>query len=248
MKLMFRDIVWIAIIAIIVIFLSRCHRNSTDALDVDLKKLQLKINKDSINYSNAIQGLSHIAANSDSVAAILQVKNKTIEQQLDQRAITISNLTTALRKAKIPVVDTNTIAVDPDYINYCDSLANVSGFMAADYKSYKKNIGLLLHAKDTAINARDGIITVERKAKQDCKDNLNQLMRLFQEAQSDKSRNQLYLGAEVIASPSYFISNAGIALSLKTKTNKLWQLSGGLQTNGQYYFRINGNILISLKK
>lgn len=247
MKFEFKDIVWISFITLIVIFLSRCHRNNSAALDAAKDKLQSKVIQDSINYITAIQQLNKNVVIADSVTKVLQLKNNIIEQQLDQRTATIFNLTAALKKAKIPLVDTNTIAVDPDYINYCDSLADVSQFMAADYTLYKNNTGLLLAAKDTAIRARDGIIVIERKAKQDCKDNFNSLMHLYQ-MQTGKPHNQIYIGPELIATPSYLVSNAGIALSLKTKSNKLWQVSGGIQNNGQYYFRINGNILISLNK
>lgn len=248
MKLTFRDIVWVVIITLIVIGLSKCHRNDKDKLNDKLLSLQAKHRNDSIDNTRQIAEQEHkveaFVKQADSITSI----NKLLETRLDGTANTVIRLSAALRKAKQPGIDTNFITVDQDYVDYCDSLAIKSSSLAYDYFTYKKNNTYILAAKDEVIKGKDDIITTERKAKQNCLNDYNALMHYYKDyQQSVKPANQVYVGVELIGNPSYLINNAGIALTLKTKSNKLWQVSGGIQTNGQYYARINGNILIKLK-
>jgi len=247
MRFEFKDIVWIGIIALVVVLLSRCHRNRSDKLNTDIQALKTKQLQDSIDYQNAVRVYETTAAKADSTAAIYIAKNKDVQLKLDQKSSTILQLSRIIKGAG--PVDTSLTTVGPEYIEYCDSLADVSTAMVVDFQKYKRNTNIILQAKDTIISSKDGIIAAERQAKQNCKNDYNSLMHFYQDAQkAAMPRNQLYLGAELIGTPNYLVSNVGAVVSLKTKTNKLWQLSGGLQTTGQYYIRINGNILISLKR
>lgn len=245
MKFTFRDMVWIVIITLIVIGLSKCHRDDGDRLKEKLLSLEAKHRNDSLSYVQQIKEQENSVVTSIKKADSITVINKSLETRLDGTAATVIKLSAALRRAKQPGIDTNFITVDQDYVDYCDSLAIKSSSLAFDYFNYKKNNAYLLTAKDETIKGKDDIIATERRAKQNCLNDYNALQHFYKEAV--KPTNQVYVGAELIGNPSYLINNAGIALTLKTKSNKLWQISGGLQANGQYYARINGNILIRLK-
>jgi len=248
MKFDFKDIAWVAVVTLIVIFLSKCHREKTDLQDAELNKLGLKIHEDSIETARVIKQYEIIVANKDTIATLYINRNKAIEQQADKQAATVLRLSAALRAYQLPG-DSNITTVSHEYIDYCDSLALTSSDLAINFNNYKRNAAFIIAAKDTALLAKDSIIAAERKAKSDCKNGYNALMRIYQHDQSvNKLHSQLYIGAELIGNPNYLISNVGLALTLKTKANKLWQLSGGIMTSGQYYARINGNILISLKR
>lgn len=248
MKFTFRDIVWIALIVLIVVALSKCHRDDNDKLNNAVKKLQDKHTADSLAYKSIITVQESKVESSVKKADSLSVINKSLEAKLDDNAANVMRLSAALRKAKTPGLDTNLITVDHDYIDYCDSLAFKASDLAVDYSKYKSNTNNLLAAKDETIKGKDDIIATERKAKQNCLDDYNAITHFYRDyIKANKPTNQIYIGAELIGNPAYLINNAGLAITLKTKSNKLWQLSGGIQTNGQYYARINGNILIKLK-
>lgn len=248
MKPTFRDIVWIGIIALMAVLLSKCHRDYNAKQDANYKALQEKHHNDSLNYLRQISKQEQTVAITVKQADSLIKINKVIEARLDDKAADVLRLSSALRKAKIPGIDTNLITVDHDYVDYCDSLAFKASGLAVDYSGYKRNTANLIAAKDATISIKDDIIATERKAKLNCLNDYNALQHFYQDCQKElKPRTQLYAGVELIGNPSYVINNVGLALTLKTKSNKLWQVSGGIQTNGQYYARINGNILIKLK-
>lgn len=248
MKFTFRDIVWVGIITLILVVLSKCHSDKNDSINASLKILHEKHVSDSLSYSKEIISQEHRVNESVYKADSLNNINQVLETKLDDKANTILRLTAALQKAKQLGIDTNFITVDQDYVDYCDSLAIKSSGLALDYFTYKKNNAALIVAKDEIIKAKDGIINIERNAKQSITNDYNALTRIYQDYQkANKAKNQFYIGAELIGNPTYFVNNVGLAISLKTKSNKLWQISGGIQTNGQYYARINGNILIKLK-
>lgn len=249
MKITFRDIVWIVIVTLVVIGLSKCHRDDKYKINEKILSLQAKQRNDSISYNEEIgakeRNVVVLTKLADSVGAV----NKSLESRLDGTAAAVIKLSDALRKAKQPGIDTNFISVDQDYVDYCDSLAFKSASLANDYYDYKKNNTNILAAKDEVIKGKDAIITTERQAKQSCLNDYNALLHYYNDYQkSVRKTNQIFIGAELIGNPSYLVGNVGLVLTLKTKTNKLWQISGGLQTNRQYYARINGNILIKLKR
>lgn len=248
MKFTFRDIVWITIIALILVVLSKCHRDESDKLNAGVRALQEKHIADSLTYKSTIIIQENKVRGSIKKADSLTAVNKRLESTLDSKASDVLRLSTELHKYRTPSIDTNLTTVDQDYISYCDSLSFKASDLAIDYNKYKKNTGFLLQAKDETIKGKDEIIATERKAKENCLTDYSAMVHFYQDCQrSNKVTHQIYIGAELIGNPTYLVNNAGIALTLKTKSNKLWQISGGIQTNGQYYARINGNILIRLK-
>lgn len=245
MKFTFRDIVWIVIITIIVMLLSKCHRDDKGELEEKIKSVQARHRNDSLAYLTAIAVQEHTVQVSVKQADSLQTINRTLETKLDGTAATVVKLSKALQSAKLPGINAQLITVDQDYVSYCDSLAFQSTNLAFEYFNYKKNNNSLIEKKDEIIKGKDNIIATERQAKDNCLRDYDALTHYYQKAA--KTTNQVFIGVELIGNPTYLVNNAGLAITLKTKTNKLWQVSGGLQTNGQYYARINGNILIRLK-
>lgn len=248
MKFTFRDIVWVGIIALTLLVLSKCHRDDNDNLGIDIKQLKEKAYKDSIALTKQVQIHEYTAEVARQQAIIYTAKNKIIERQLDSTNLVAMRLARYIKGYEQPGIDTTFTTVGPEYINYCDSLADLTVLTSYNFGNYKKNTAIVLAAKDTMLMAKDSIISIERLAKQKTLRDYNGLMHFCQDMQKEvKPRGQVYIGAELMANPSHFINNAGVALSLKTKSNKLWQVSGGIQSNGGYYARVNGNILIKLK-
>jgi hypothetical protein len=247
MKFTFRDMVWVAIIVLIVIYLSKCHRDNSGKLDDSIKELQDKTRSDSVQHAAQVRLYEARIAEAQTRSRKYSEENKAIEQQLDKKSATVLRLSAALKDLKI--VDTNVIGVGQEYLDYCDSLAIESSNLVVNFANYKRNNGYIITAKNLEITAKDSLLDIKDKAYQSCKADYNALMHFYKQSQKQlKPRNQVYVGAEIMANPHYLVSNVGVALTLKTKDNKLWQLSGGIQTNGQYYIRVNGNILIKLKR
>ena len=179
-------------------------------------------------------------------AAAVQLRS---DLQLGQSIAINNRLSAAVKAAKLFPIDSTFIAVSPEYVNYCDSLAVFSDSITLNFENNKRNNAHLLLTKDTIIKLQQNQVANERASYEQCKRDFNSLRNFYAQAESQhKPRNQIYLGAELIGNQYTLIQNVGAVLSLKTKTNKLWQVSGGLQSNGGYYGRINGNFLIRFHK
>lgn len=250
MKITFRDMVWAGIVTLIVVALSKCHRDEKYESDKEIQRITNEANaKDSAHTVE-----QQVADNKLNIA-IGQIQNATEKQQatdrqLSQSMTTIARLSAAVKSAKLLPEDTTFTMVSPEYINYCDSLAITGEKLNIDFGEYKQKTGGLLLSKDSAFNLQGNMLKQERTAYAQCRKDYSALQLLYAAKQqsAQKAHNQVYLGAELIGNQYTVIQNVGAVVSLKTKSNKLWQVSGGLLSGGGYYGRINGNILISFKK
>ena len=249
MKMTFRDIVWCAILALVLIMLSKCHRDKTNKLSESVTELMSQAKAtDSIHAVKVMRDENRLNI------LLGQLQNATADQQaadkqVTQSMTTIARLSAAVKAAKFFTGDTSFVTVGPEYVMYCDSLAITSEATGVEFSAYKKRTGFLLLAKDTALRLQEGLLKSERAYSASCKKDFNALQHFYTESEKrNKPRNQLFVGAELLGNQTTMIQNVGAVLSLKTKTNKLWQISGGLQNNGGFYGRINGNILIRLRK
>ncbi len=249
MNITFRDIVWVGIIALIIIVLSKCHRDKTDDLNGDVQALLIERRmSDSVHKINA-QALENKLNVAIGQAQVAREDQRSAEGKLNASVATATRLAAELRRIKGWPVDSTAITVSGEYVTYCDSLAYTADSIAVDYTAYKRKNTSLLAMKDTAYNLQTQLLNKERAAKLQCDKDFKALQHFYAEADKrSKPTNQIYIGAEFIGSQQLLVQNAGAVLSLKTKTNKLWQVSGGLQNGGGWYGRINGNILIRLRK
>ncbi len=249
MNITFRDIVWVAIITIVIVALSKCHRNKTDTLNDDVQALQTERRmSDSVNAIETAQLTSKLKVATDRVQ-LAQVDQQTAEIKLSKSMATAGRLSAELKRLKGWPTDTNAILVGQEYVTYCDSLAFTADSLVVDFVTFKRKNNYLLAGKDTALRLQQALYNKEHTALELCRRDFNALQHYYKLADSrNKPRNQLFIGAELLGSERLLVQNVGVALSLKTKTNKLWQLSGGLQNGGGWYGRINGNILIRLRK
>lgn len=250
MKFTFRDIVWCAVFALALIILSKCHRDKTNGLNANVKKL---IEQSKATDSILAIEVMHEENKLNILLGQLQnanAKQQVADKQLTQSFATITRLAGAVKVSKfLTDVDTNLVSVGPDYVMYCDSLAMSSEATGVEFFEYKKRTGYLLLAKDTAMQIQENLLTSERAYSAACKKDFSALMHYYTEsAKHNMPHNQFYVGAELLGTQATVIQNVGAVLSLKTKGDKLWQISGGLQNGGGYYGRINGNILIRLRK
>lgn len=249
MNITFRDIVWVGIIAIMLIILSKCHRNEKDELGKDITAIVNERKKSDAAHNIETQQLENKLS---AVAAQLQnaqQDKQSAEDKLTKTMATSSRLAAELRRLKGWPTDTNAVLVGQEYISYCDSLAFTADSLAVDFVTFKRKNTYLLAAKDTAINLNKQLYNKEHGALEICKRDFSSLQRYYTLMDKrSKPTNQMFIGAELIGSKQLLVQNVGAVLSLKTKTNKLWQISTGLQNGGGWYGRINGNILIRLRK
>lgn len=250
MKFTFRDIAWCAIVALIVVFLSKCHRDKADDITASVTKL-----KQQSQATDSAHRVEVIREENKLNVLLGQLQNanekqQVADKQLTQSFATITRLAGAVKASKfLTDLDTNFVTVGPDYVMYCDSLAMTSEATGIEFSAYKARTNYLLSAKDTAFRLQGDMLTSERAFSAACKKDFSALQHFYAQAEKqNKPRNQLYVGAELLGNQVTVIQNVGAVLSLKTKGDKLWQISGGLQSAGGYYGRINGNILIRLHK
>ena len=249
MKVTFRDIVWFAIIALVVLVLSKCHRDKIDELnkgaDVIIQKAK---QSDSLHEKQLLIDRINIDLTA-AIAKDAEANLKANEHQLNIAQATVLRLAAAVKESKNFPVDTSFVTVSPEYVEYCDSLAINSEHLSLDFDEYKNSAGHLIIAKDSVINTLKETVNHERSFSTECRREFAAMERFYKGAdERAKPRNQIFLGAELIGTPQYLINNVGAVISLKTKQDKLMQVSGGLQSNGGYYGRISASFLIKLRK
>ena len=244
MKFTWRDIVWCAIIALILLALSKCHRNDTDKMKDKYFELEKQFNNNKANHEFNQQQLQNKLVIAKEAVQIANNELKVSEAKLSQSIATIKKLGITLKAAKELEPDSTFTLVSPEYMNICDSMWYTVEKSYEQLDVFKKKYDLLVFAKDTLLQRQTFINKETSQALTHCQQDYIKLQHLYS---IQKPVNQLYIGAEIL-SGAYVIQNVGVALTLKTKTNKLWQISGGIQNDGHYYGRINGNILISFKR
>lgn len=249
MNITFRDIIWVGIIALILVVLSKCHRDKTNELNKDVSALLTEARmKDSIHKIES-QLLAKKQAIINGQMQIAIASKLTAENKLEASMATAGRLSAELKRLKNWPVDTTALTVPQEYVDYCDSLAWTADSLNAEYVVFKLKNNYLLMTKDTAISLQRQLYDKERTARAECKRDFEALQGYYTQLDKrTKPANQVFIGAELLGSESVLFQNVGLALSLRTKTNKLLQVSGGLQNGGGWYGRINANILIRLRK
>lgn len=247
MKFTFRDILWVAIIALFFLALSKCHRNemasSQNAINAISEQLQIS---DSMRYKNIVEYEKKVSKYQNDLNAA-QYQLAKVETSLNDAHATNTRLSKAVIASKSFPVDTNFVTVSPDYVLFCDSLAINNESLSTSNENYRIASSLLRFKKDSVIDAQNKIIEAERTFNTECRRQFAALQNVNKQT-APKLKKQVYAGVEIIGNRLTVFQNVGAVLSLRTKTDKLWQLSGGLQSNGLYYGRINGNFLIKFHK
>jgi len=249
MKVTFRDICWFAVVALIMLFLSKCHRDETVSMSDRFHEINTRLMADSIAHFRAVAALEESLHAEKQATDSAARKAQAASAVVSESQATINRLTTALRTAKHLPVDGNFITVAPTYVTYCDSLADATDALAQNFNTYRLTQGAVISGKDRQLLLKDSLLIRERTFSAGCRTEVAALQAIYTKVQQEnKPRNQVFLGAEISGTQATVFQNIGGVLSLKTKRNKLWQISSGIQSNGQVYGRINGNILISFKK
>lgn len=249
MNITFRDIVWVGIIALILVVLSKCHRDKSNLLKEQVNELVDKRRRDDSSHASQVAIMENKQALAEGRIQIATTQQQKAERDLEQSLATAKRLSAQLREIKGWPTDTTAITVPQEFFDYCDSLAWAADSIHADYRVFKRKNSYLLLAKDTALSLQKDLYHAERNARLKCREDFESLQHFYKLAdRRAKPANQVYIGAELLGSERLLIQNIGVAISLKTKSNKLWQVSGGLQNGGGWYGRINGNVLIRLRK
>jgi hypothetical protein len=249
MNITFRDIVWVAIITIIIILLSKCHRDKANGLSQNVTALVNERRLADSLHALQTQALENRLSVITSHLKNAQLEQRTAERSLDKSVATAGRLAAELKRVKNWPTDSTAILVGGEYVEYCDSLAHTTDSITVEYITYKRKNTNLLASKDTALHLQKQLYDKERTAREQCSRDFAAIQRYYTLMEKrSKPVNQVYIGAELIGSQQLLMQNVGAVLSVKTKSNKLWQLSGGLQNGGGWYGRVSGSILIRLRK
>lgn len=245
MKVTYRDICWFVIVALIFFFLSRCHRD--ELKDQSLAILD-KMKADSLSHNAAVLLLEGRIAEEQRKSQEMTAMAQVADAKLAVTDKTINRLTALLKQAKLLPIDTSFVTVSPEYVIYCDSLASESDGLTIEVNKYKNLSAAIIESKNQEIALKDTLINKERLNSLNCRSRFADLQAIYSKVMNDiKPKTQVFIGAEALGTQNTIFQNVGGVISLKTKRNKLWQISSGLQSNGQVYGRINANILITFK-
>jgi hypothetical protein len=248
MKVTFRDICWFVVITFIMLYLSRCHGNEKSVLKDEVSAIKQRLEQDSLSYvAESLLWEGRLLEQEGKTNEAIQ-ERENADAKLAFSEKTINRLAAAIKAAKLLPFDTSFVTVSPEYVTYCDSLAEESEDLLIDLNNLKKLNTHIVVGKTGELAIKDSIIKVERNLSTQYRSRYTDLEVICAKAMEiNKPKNQVYIGAEILGNQNTILQNVGAVISLKTKRNKLWQISSGLQSNGLVYGRINGNILISFK-
>lgn len=248
MKITFKDIVWIVLLILVVVALSKCHRDKVSTLNDQYDAIVSKYKDDSIAHArNATRYLDTILKQQQ-VTQVLSRKADSSTRLLEAAEVKVLRLSLALQAYKVSINDTGIVTVPTGFVNYCDSLSVESEYLVGEVRRYKDVNAALVMSKDREIAIRDTILMQQRTFNEELRSQFTDLRAVYEKSQQlAKPRAQVYVGAELIGTQTTFLQQVGGVLSLKTKGNKLWQISSGLQNNGQLYGRVSGSILLTFK-
>src|SRR5688572_25174294 len=137
MKVTFRDICWFAVVALIFLYLSKCHRDDKGRVNDQAAELLNKVKQDSLSHNAEVLLLEGKLIEEQRKSHVIKTQVQVAGAKLEVSEKTINRLTTLLRQAKLFPVDTSFVTVSPEYVTYCDSLAEESELLTNEVIKYK---------------------------------------------------------------------------------------------------------------
>lgn len=245
----FREYLILAVVLVLaILFIRSCHGSDT------LRTAAMQ-KEDSLKALNTTLQASHTADSLEKTALIGEVRELRVKAQSskDSDLMAFTGLQKAYRglsgriQASEPSKpDSNGVWVVPEkYLKQCDSCATALqlGSSAFDKLKYDDSATKALYEYELALReAYEKDLNRQYDSSQSLFNAQSQVVTAL--AKAGKPKAQIFAGVEILGGPVTVFQNIGGALSLKTKQDKLFQISGGLTNLGTWYARINANFKI----
>lgn len=241
---------WIAafILFLVVLYFQLCMNKKTNTVGSDVYNAMVKAKDDSIKYYRGVIKTDSAAINGAHMASAEQRdKAELYRRSLNESQNQVQRLSDKIDAAKKEKQDDLWVAVSPRYVEGCDSLRLVAVDQNAKIDQYEeskvnleKKMNYEIALRDTALQHRDQFNSAMIKQLDTCHAKLDSTI-------SSKQRTQVYVGVGVLGNKINPLSGGQINVSLKTKGNKIYEVTGAA-VGGTWYVGFGTKFLISFRR
>ena len=177
----------------------------------------------------------------------LQQQNAELKEKQAASRATINRLTAKIEAAKNQQPDNTWVKVSPDYKESCDSLVGVVKIQQQQLAEADENGAKLNELMLYEISLRDSTINAQKEFNRKFMGQLDDCMTQLQIAVKQQPRNQVYAGIGMFGNQINPLAGGQVNLSLKTKSNKIFEITGAAIGNA-WYGGVGAKFLITFKR
>lgn len=232
---------------IVLLLLCRKPVKQDTVTKAEYEALQAQV-KDTVKYYQA-----YLEAEQRRRDSALQARTE-LQQQLaaskeKERAslATANRLAAQVRAAKGQQPDNTFVKVSPAYVQGCDSLANQVVDLTKTIDQQNEDGAKLNELMLYEISIRDSAINAQKDFNRKFMGQLDNCLSQLQTAVKQQPRNQVYAGIGVFGNQINPLAGGQVNISLKTKSNKIFEITGATVGN-TWYGGVGTKFLISFKR
>lgn len=242
---------WIAafILFLVVLYFQLCaNKKLTDGVTKANYNSMVKTKDDSIKYYKGIIMADSAVINDAHMATAEQRdKGELFRRSLAESQNQVQRLSDKIEAAKKEKQDDSWVSVSPRYVEGCDSLNIVAVSQNAKIDQYEESkvkqeelMDYEISIRDKALRHRDQFNAAMIKQLDTCHLKLDSSI-------SSKKRTQVYAGVGMFGNQINPIAGGQVNVSLKTKGNKIYEVTGAAVGN-TWYVGLGTKFLISFRR
>lgn len=200
------------------------------------KDYEEKLNEETERTANALQARNE-----------LQAQLTASQNKLTASQTTIHRLIAKIDGAKLEKPDSTWIKVSPHYKDGCDSLRDRAYAQQQQINQYEENGAKLNELMLYEIAERDSAINAQKEFNRKFMSQLDNCLAQLQTAVKQQPRNQVYAGIGIFGNQINPLAGGQVNVSLKTKSNKIFEVTGASVGN-TWYGGVGAKFLLSFRK
>jgi hypothetical protein len=240
---------WVAafILFLIILYFQLCaNKKLTDGISKADYNAMVKAKDDTAKYyKDIIKADSEAINNAHMASAEQRDKAEIYRRSLVESQNTVQRLSDKIQAAKKEKQDNTWVAVSPNYVEGCDSLRIVAIDQNAKIEQYEESkakqeelMNYEIGIRDIALHNRDAFNRALRNQLDSCQ--------LKVKGAASQNRTQVYAGVGMLGNQINPIAGGQVNVSLKTKGNKIYEVTGAAVGN-TWYVGLGTKFLISFR-
>jgi hypothetical protein len=237
----------IAVCFIILLMLCNKADKEDTVTKAEYEALQAQV-KDTVKYYQAyLEAEQHRRDSAIQARTDLQQQlAQSTEKEKASRAIAL-RLAAQVQAAKSQQPDNTFVRVSPAYVQGCDSLANHIADLGKMVDQQNDDGAKLNELMLYEISIRDSAINAQKDFNQKFMGQLDNCLEQLQTAVKQQPRNQVYAGIGVFGNQINPLAGGQVNISLKTKSNKIFEVTGATVGN-TWYGGVGAKFLLSFRR
>jgi hypothetical protein len=241
---------WVSafILFLVVLYFQLCaNKKLTNAVTKDDYNAMVKAKDDSIkHYRRIIKADSAAINNAHMASAEQREKTELYRRSLAESQNQVQRLADKIEAAKKEKPTDAWVAVSPNYVEGCDSLRLVAIDQNAKIDQAEQDVTKLVKLMDYEISLRDTALAHRDQFNAALTMQLDSC-HLKVKGAVNQRRTQVYAGVGMIGNKINPLAGGQVNVSLKTKGNKIYEVTGAAVGNA-WYVGLGTKFLISFRK